>query len=959
MPRKSGERGGGGGQPFSSSTSRSSHQKGNQKRKQRGLNAFAIATAQDPDHHKVKAHRLGVAEDDSGHRGGKRRRMDEDDEEDEQEDGPSEPRRRQQKKVKKGESDDLNVSEGSDSEGNEWKMGHVDADDDEDIDSDEAFDESDEERYEGFMFRGSSANKKKPAKKRKSDSYGDVNLDEESAVEDEEDDESLGEDAVDLATMLDDDYQSESVHSNDDTISSKKTDSHKLRQADETSEESDAESDDADDSDGFGFSDEEDDEQDHDAKLDQLQGLVRSLPRVEDDGDEDETSAQDAQANRNRLLNALKGMANLDPAFSRSAKRLAQSNEATQTGQNDRLVKVPLPRRQQDKIDRAAAYSKAKETLNRWIDTVKQNRRAEHLSFPLHDPDIQEAAGTTRLLQTGDGAPRNDLEDAIQTILQESGLGVKGGKDAEEQVRKAEELTTKDLPVAEVMARQAELRRHRELLFREELRSKRISKIKSKAYRRVHRKDQERAAEKERQALADAGLQDSEEERERNDRRRAEERMGARHKESKWAKGMKASGRSTWDDDARSGITDMARRNEELRRRMEGRKVKNDDDESAGLSDDGSDDDEEDGFQLRDALDRDQAATAEQTRLSSMAFMKKADLARKKQNDDAVRAMRRELGDDVEDDEEEDMETNIGRRMFGPSDDAQATAFVEPRKRGELEEASDSDDDGAALVRSEPVETAEPEEASESINKPHQDRTARKLTRTSDTRLRVAGASQRKGSDDGLNDEANAVKPSNVIRNPNVPDSKLSRQRGKMQRTVLAGSKDGLAAASDPDHEVEDTLIPSNLALVEAAFAGDDVEDQFQQEKKTAADDEDDQYEDTSMPGWGSWTGQDLKSHKKRAPKKRLVKKQQGVKAANRKDANLDRVILSEKRVKKNVKYLAPQLPHPFESKQQYERSLRVPVGPEWTTKETFQNSTKPRIMVKQGIIRPMHKPLV
>lgn len=55
--------------------------------------------------------------------------------------------------------------------------------------------------------------------------------------------------------------------------------------------------------------------------------------------------------------------------------------------------------------------------------------------------------------------------------------------------------------------------------------------------------------------------------------------------------------------------------------------------------------------------------------------------------------------------------------------------------------------------------------------------------------------------------------------------------------------------------------------------------------------------------------------------------------------------------------YMASQLPHPFESREQYERSLRLPVGPEWMTKETFQASTKPRVLMKQGIIAPMSKP--
>lgn len=60
-----------------------------------------------------------------------------------------------------------------------------------------------------------------------------------------------------------------------------------------------------------------------------------------------------------------------------------------------------------------------------------------------------------------------------------------------------------------------------------------------------------------------------------------------------------------------------------------------------------------------------------------------------------------------------------------------------------------------------------------------------------------------------------------------------------------------------------------------------------------------------------------------------------------------------------NVKYMASSLPHQYETKAQYERSLRMPLGPEWSTKETYQSGTKPRVMIKQGIIKPMEKPMM
>ncbi len=63
--------------------------------------------------------------------------------------------------------------------------------------------------------------------------------------------------------------------------------------------------------------------------------------------------------------------------------------------------------------------------------------------------------------------------------------------------------------------------------------------------------------------------------------------------------------------------------------------------------------------------------------------------------------------------------------------------------------------------------------------------------------------------------------------------------------------------------------------------------------------------------------------------------------------------------INQNDKYLSSSLPFPFENREQFERSLRLPIGQEWVTKESFQDSTKPRVIIKQGIITPMSKPMV
>ena len=45
-------------------------------------------------------------------------------------------------------------------------------------------------------------------------------------------------------------------------------------------------------------------------------------------------------------------------------------------------------------------------------------------------------------------------------------------------------------------------------------------------------------------------------------------------------------------------------------------------------------------------------------------------------------------------------------------------------------------------------------------------------------------------------------------------------------------------------------------------------------------------------------------------------------------------------------KYLQATVPYPYTSREAYERSLRVPIGPEYNTDEAFRNLTRPAVSV-------------
>lgn len=970
----------------------------------RSQNALAIAEQQAPVRPKIRQNRLGQSEPGPY----KRKRQDQDEDSDAEGDQGKTKRRNGGEKDRYGND----VEYGSDSSGNEWAVGQVDDDDDSDIDSDEAMADSDND---GVAIRGSLANTsntKPPVegtdRKLEDNELQDFDLregsDEEDGVDGESD--SFGEDAVDLAAVLDasDDGEGLSQMSaypgpdGEEVTGSASNGEAYVGVEDEQST--------------LSYSGDEDDAGDS-AKLAKLQALVATM-NAQDQGSmrvvapidvQESTMPSEFGLNSKRKLTVADLVPSItDPRLRNSLKLLVDddSKSASKPGRIPKKLEVPLPSRQRDRLDRAAAYEKSKETLNRWIDTVKHNRRAEHLSFPLKDSHAAAAQGSKRLLPTTQTQSLTDLESTIQTILQDSGLGVPNGKSGEEQMQAFEELKTNKMPLEEVQARRAELRRARELLFREEIRSKRIKKIKSKAYRRVHRKERERNAQQEKDRLTEGGADDSESEQEHKDRRRAEERMGARHRESKWAKGVKDSGRAKWDEDARRGVTEMARRGDELRRRIEGKAVVDEgedseseegDDDECDLEDVDASHDAKSTKRLRKLDEREKGldSGAMGSRLGSMDFMKKAEAARKARNNADVESLRRDLaGEQTQTLNEGEDEEGQGRRIFGPAKGPLAIPKTsKAAQKSEFEERQDSDhgdDDGREKPEEEELEVVvdtagfhgNPEPGKkDSIHH----RQSKQLSTTSsepvaETSQNIWLLPEKEGSNVGkkraqessaavIIPDALPIKAIAVASPKPGPRSALKGARKAEQRNNRVQESttalETVASDGEDDDGSADRLpfVLRNQDLIRKGFAGDEVVAKFEAEKRATMEDEEEKMVDNTLPGWGSWTGPGIGKKAQKRNKNKTWTKQPGIAKEKRRDAKLDRVIINEKRVKKNGKYLASSLPHPFETRQQYQRSLRMPIGPEFQTLTAYQDATKPRILMKQGIITPMSKPLI
>jgi len=148
--------------------------------------------------------------------------------------------------------------------------------------------------------------------------------------------------------------------------------------------------------------------------------------------------------------------------------------------------------------------------------------------------------------------------------------------------------------------------------------------------------------------------------------------------------------------------------------------------------------------------------------------------------------------------------------------------------------------------------------------------------------------------------------------------------------------------------------------LIQRAFANDNIETEFETEKKKEIEDQLPKEDlGLDLPGWGAWAGtgiewkptpKDVRKIKQREAKEARIQKA-------RKDANLTHVIINQRKDIKVEKYKADKIPRPFKTREEYERSRRNPLGKDWNTNEIHKTLTKPRVSTQIGtVIDPIDK---
>ncbi|CBZ29398.1 conserved hypothetical protein [Leishmania mexicana MHOM/GT/2001/U1103] len=184
----------------------------------------------------------------------------------------------------------------------------------------------------------------------------------------------------------------------------------------------------------------------------------------------------------------------------------------------------------------------------------------------------------------------------------------------------------------------------------------------------------------------------------------------------------------------------------------------------------------------------------------------------------------------------------------------------------------------------------------------------------------------------------------------------LPKKRARPGDDAAAGeSMPSASTLVDSASAPEEDLRLNQEYLISRAFAQDDVDEDFVKEKESQVETimrpED---KNQSLPGWGEWGGEDPELNKRHQEAvlhqttQRQIEKSFLLKS--RADAALEHVIINHDGVELVPNRMTLHMvPRPFSNPQEFARSMRQQMGPEWTSALSFKEGVQPRVEVRQG----------
>ncbi|NXB55112.1 UT14A protein, partial [Struthidea cinerea] len=594
-------------------------------------------------------------------------------------------------------------------------------------------------------------------------------------------------------------------------------------------------------------------------------------------------------------------------------------------------VELPLSKEEAKRVVREAAYVTTSKDVGKWQQVVLQNRRAEQLVFPLRQ-DIATVTPLERV--TSAWKARTPLEQEILGLLHKTQQPVTDPL-----------LTPEETASLQAMS----LEEARAVQSYYEAKARRAKRIKSKKYHRVLKKSRRRQALKEFEQLHKSDPAAALARLEELEQLRMQERMSLKHQnKGKWARSRAIMAK--YDLEARKAMQEQLARNKELMQKV---RVEPPEEELCEVP-------EEDTTALPVPTG---ASRANPWMLGKPSGPAPEPEAQEGPRDGTVPGAV-ESKDEMEEEEELSEE------------EALLQDFEQKRRErtGSREgHGADETEAGAEQPRGSPVPPVCAEELGDSpvppvcaeelvgvgLEPPPQ---AQEQLLLSEQLHRVQTMEDMESLAKGelVEEQEKEVAPRAGKRAQRQEEGRAGDRHSKKTpakrkvislEAMLDGKPQEMDCSSLPVVLEEEEGGIEQRGMITEAFAGDDVVADFRREKRKAEEAAKPQPVNLVLPGWGEWGGTGLKPSARKV-KRFLIKPPP---APPRKDKHLPHVILSEKCNIQAAAHQVSELPFPFEQHQQFEQSLRTPVGPTWNTQRAFQKLTAPRIVTRAGhIIQPI-----
>ena len=423
----------------------------------------------------------------------------------------------------------------------------------------------------------------------------------ENSSEDEDDDD-MGGDGILLSDLLSNNMQKSSIASVGKKSESKRGSKEDRSRRDQPDEEYDEE---VDDDDG---EEDDDDDEDDDGEEEDDEG---------DDYDEDDEDEDDYDEVHNRLLDAIDKFAHPTSSgqgvvTSKSARSISSNQSAAESefssvlntgdvsmtallGALDGAKGVGVLKKHladlelnlaapmhiekvvSDRLERGQVYDQTRTDMHKWQNLVVANRHVKTLNLTQDRRQVRSFKSMVNRF-----VPTTPMELDIQMVLLKNGT-----TDQDIEEKEMDMLQGKNLSLAEIREKQAELAKVKALMFYEQMKRHRLNKIKSKAYRKIH--NRKKKGKNSRSSSSGATISEEEEEdggeaAEKKAYDRVKERMDLRHKNtSKWAKMALQYGHT--DKSLRSAYHESVQLGHELSEKIN-ESVQQKDDEEYGDDDD-------------------------------------------------------------------------------------------------------------------------------------------------------------------------------------------------------------------------------------------------------------------------------------------------------------------------------------------------------------------------------------